>query len=165
MTIKDIILSEVKNETANTKRLLERIQDEHLSWKPHEKSMSLGQLAAHVVELHGWLGLVVGKDKFDFHTDYQRIEVESVDQLNGILDAGLEKNMQILDTQEDVDWSKEWVLAAGDAVISKNSKISAIRYIVQNHLIHHRGQLTVYLRLLNVPVPGLYGPSADDAKA
>jgi|SRR5690554_1476485 len=165
MTIKDIILSEVKNETANTKRLLERIQNEHLSWKPHEKSMSVGQLAAHVVELHGWVAYVLEKDKFDFHTDYQRITVESVDQLNGILDAGLEKNLQVFAAQEDVDWSREWILAAGDTVISKNSKMNAIRYIVQNHLVHHRGQLTVYLRLLNVPVPGLYGPSADDAKA
>lgn len=160
--IKQLLASEIKGETSNTRQVLSRFTDEHLNWRPHEKSMTVGELAAHVVELHGWLAFVVERDAFDFHKDYQRIEVKSMAQLLGLLDEGLERNLALLNGADDVDWMKDWSLKAGDHVISSSAKGKAMRFIVMNHLVHHRGQLSVYLRMLDLPVPGVYGPSADD---
>lgn len=160
--INELLASEIKGETNNTRRMLEGFTDEHLNWRPHEKSMTVSELVAHVVELHGWLAFVVEREAFDFHKDYQRIEVKSMAQLLGLLDEGLERNLAVLNGAENVDWSQEWSLRAGDHVISASAKGKAMRFIVMNHLVHHRGQLSLYLRLLNLPVPGVYGPSADD---
>lgn len=162
MQISGIIQKEIKVETAKTRQILERITDEHLAWKPHEKSMSLKDLAVHVVELHNWMGLALQKDKFDFHTDYTRLETPTAATLIERLDAGLQANLDAVGKLSDADWESQWTLCAGDHIISQSSKISAARFIIQNHLIHHRGQLSVYLRLLNIPVPGIYGPSADE---
>lgn len=162
MSIKKSFLIELERETSNTGRVLDRITDEHLDWRPHEKSMSLGALAAHIVELHNWVSKAIPKDVFDFKTDYQPLKINSIDELKDILIKGLIANKETIEQLPEEDWLKEWVLKAGDWEMARLPKAGAVRYIITNHLIHHRGQLTVYLRLLNIPVPGLYGPSADE---
>lgn len=156
------ILIEVDRETGNTKRLLERLNDEHLSYKPHPKSMSLGELASHIVELHNWVQKALPFDAFDFHTMYQPLKVSTVTDLIGILDDGLEQNKVTIENLSDNDWQQIWTLKAGDYVIASIPKAAAYRYILLNHIVHHRGQLTVYMRMLDIPLPGLYGPSADE---
>ncbi|MDM1296560.1 DinB family protein [Sphingobacterium sp. N143] len=162
MSIKKSYLIELDHETKNTKRILDRIPDEKLDWRPHEKSMSLGELAAHVVELHNWVSKAIPKEVFDFKVDYQPLKVSSVAELKRVLSDGVEANKVAIESLSDEDWFKDWVLKSGDYEISRLPRAGAIRFIINNHIVHHRGQLTVYLRLLDIAVPGLYGPSADE---
>ncbi|WP_312190992.1 DinB family protein [Sphingobacterium sp.] len=162
MSISKSYLIELDHETKNTSRILEQIPDDKLDWRPHSKSMSLGELAAHVVELHNWVSKAIPKDIFDFKVDYQPLKVKSVNELKAILSEGLVANRAAIENLKEEDWFKEWALKAGDFEIARLPRTGAIRFIVNNHIIHHRGQLTVYLRLLDITVPGLYGPSADE---
>lgn len=162
MSIREGFKIEVERETANTKKMIERLSDEHLDFRPHPKSMSVKELANHIVEMHAWLHKAIDKNKFDFQTDYHPNDKETVAEMLAQLDADLEANLVQLDTISDEDWMTEWALTAGEHEIMKMPKIGAMRFIIQNHLIHHRGQLSVYLRLLDIPVPGIYGPSADE---
>ncbi len=164
MSIKQGFLIEMEHETNNTKRLLDRVSDEHLSYKPHEKSMSLGDLLGHIVELHSWVAAGLTKDSFNLMTDYRPFKPTSVAEIKERLEADYQKNVETVNAFDDEEWSKKWKLHVGDHVISEVPKIGAFRFIIHNHLIHHRGQATVYLRLLDIPVPGLYGPSADEHK-
>lgn len=162
MGLKESLLIELKKETKNTQRLLERLPDAHWDYKPHPKSTSLGELASHIVELHNWVADALAKDTFDFKTDYTPPATTTSAELLKALSAGYERNKQSIEASADADWQREWTLKAGDFVIAQMPRAGAIRFIVNSHLIHHRGQLTVYLRLLDIPVPGLYGPSADE---
>lgn len=162
MSIKDGILSEIKHETNNTKKILDRLTNEHWNYKPHEKSMSLGELVSHVVEMHSWIHAALSKDVFDFRKDYQRMKETTIEELKSNLENNLQKNIDFVNEQTDEFWLTNWKLTVGDHVLSDLPKIGAFRYIITNHLIHHRGQLTVYMRMLDIPVPGIYGPSADD---
>lgn len=162
MSISKSYLIELDHETKNTSRILEQIPDDKLDWRPHSKSMSLGELAAHVVELHNWVSKAIPKDIFDFKVDYQPLKVKSVNELKTILSEGLVANRAAIENLKEEDWFKEWALKAGDFEIARLPRTGAIRFIVNNHIVHHRGQLTVYLRLLDITVPGLYGPSADE---
>ncbi len=162
MSISKSYLIELDHETKNTSRILEQIPDDKLDWRPHSKSMSLGELAAHVVELHNWVSKAIPKDIFDFKVDYQPLKVKSVNELKAILSEGLVANRAAIENLKEEDWFKEWALKAGDFEIARLPRTGAIRFIVNNHIVHHRGQLTVYLRLLDITVPGLYGPSADE---
>ena len=156
------LLIEIENETNNTRRLLERIEDKHLSYKPHDKSMSLGALAGHIVELHNWLNVALSMDEFDLAVYYKPLHVESTKELIEILDRGVEANKSFVQSVSDADWQRMWKMTHGSHLIAEVPKIAALRFIIQNHLIHHRGQLTVYMRMLDIPLPGLYGPSADE---
>ncbi len=162
MSIKDGIIAELKHETNNTKRVLNNLSDEHWTWKPHEKSMSLGALATHIVELHSWVTDAAGKDVFNFHIDYKPMPEMTLAAISSLLDSSLQKNIDFVNSKDDEFWLQEWTLKAGDHVISQLPRLGAVRYIITNHLIHHRGQLTVYMRLLDIPLPGIYGPTADD---
>lgn len=162
MSLKQAYLLEIERETANTRRMLAGIKDEHLAYQPHPKSMNLGDLAAHVVELHNWVNLVLSRDKFNFHTDYQRPVYTTAQDIQNSLDEQEKSNIAQIESMSDEDWMSMWSLVAGEHVIASMPKVGAMRYIIQNHLIHHRGQLSVYLRLNDIPVPGIYGPSADE---
>lgn len=162
MSIKEAIIAEIKQETANTRRLLARIEDKHLAYKPHEKSMALGALAAHIVELHNWVTAVMEKDQLDFHTDYVPFKPATAAELLQVLDSKLDANIAAVGALADDQWDAIWSLKAGTQLITAMPRVAVLRYIVQNHLIHHRGQLSVYLRLNDLPVPGIYGPSADE---
>lgn len=162
MSIKKSYLIELEHETKNTSRILEQLSDDILDWRPHVKSMSVGELASHIVELHNWISKAIHKDFFDLNVDYQPLKVSSVEELKEILSEGLVANRASIEGAMGEDWLKEWILKAGDYEIARMPLTGAIRFIINNHIIHHRGQLTVYLRLLDVTVPGLYGPSADE---
>lgn len=163
MALKNSLLVELEKETENTQRVLERLTDEHWNYKPHVKSMSLGELATHIVELHNWVSGALSKAVYDFKVDYKPLKVPGVADLKALLQNGYQTNKTSLEAMTDSDWQSEWTLQAGDQVIAKMPKSAGIRFIINNHLVHHRGQLTVYMRLLNIPVPGLYGPSADES--
>lgn len=165
MSINKGLLLEIERETANTRRILDRLEDQHLNWKPHEKSMSLAELAGHIVELHNWVSKALAIDEFDLAVHYNRFIPLSVAQLKDALDSTYPENVKFITEMSDEEWSKIWTMRYGNHVIASVPKIGAIRFILQNHLIHHRGQITVYLRMLNIPVPGMYGPSADEMKA
>ncbi|HUH25865.1 MAG TPA: DinB family protein [Flavobacterium sp.] len=162
MSIQKALLAELTREKDNTLKILENLRNEDFGWKPHEKSMSLGELANHIVELHNWVSFVLTKDVFDFHIDYKPSNRTAVDQLIEVLVQDFNKNKQLIEAMDESVVFDKWTLQAGNHIIAEMPKTAALRFIVTNHLIHHRGQLTVYMRLLDIPVPGIYGPSADD---
>lgn len=162
MSIKHGILIEIERETENTRRVLANLADKHWDYKPHEKSMTLGQLATHTVELHGWVSSALSKDVFDFHTDYKPVAATNVEELKTVLVENLKKSIDFVNAQSDEFWTSNWKLQAGEHILAELPKIGAFRFILSNHLYHHRGQLTVYMRLLDIPLPGIYGPSADE---
>lgn len=162
MSIQKALLIELEREKDNTLRILNALPNEQFGWKPHEKSMSLGELANHIVELHNWVAFVFNQETFDFKTDYVPSTLATKEELIAVLEQGFETNKKVIDNLDEANYFSTWTLKAGDHVIAALPKAGAIRFIVTNHLVHHRGQLSVYLRLLNVPVPGIYGPSADE---
>lgn len=162
MSIKKALLIELEREKENTKRVISSLPNNQFGYKPHEKSMTLGALVNHIVELHNWVDFVINKDVFDFHIDYKQSTHTTTEELLKVLDEGFEKNKAVIEEMDEQVVFENWSLQAGDHVIASMPKTAALRFIVTNHLIHHRGQLTVYMRLLDIPVPGVYGPSADD---
>ncbi len=162
MSIKKALTIELTREKENTLRMLKAIPNDQFGWKPHEKSMSLGALANHIVELHNWVAFVFTKDVFDFRTDYVPSALATVEELTNLLETGFEESLKEIENFSEESYFSKWTLRAGEHVIAELPRAGAIRFIVTNHLIHHRGQLSVYLRLLNIPVPGIYGPSADE---
>jgi len=162
MSIKKAILIELEREKENTRRIISNLSDDKFGYKPHEKSMTLGELANHIVELHNWVDFVITKDTFDFHVDYKPATSTTVNELLSILEEGFNKNKNIVEAMDENVIFENWTLKAGDHIIAAMPKTAALRFIVTNHLVHHRGQLTVYMRMLDIPVPGVYGPSADD---
>lgn len=162
MALKHSLLIELEQETEKTQRMLASLTDEHWAYKPHPKSATLGELASHIVELHNWVAGALTKDSFDFHMDYTPSTATSIAELKTVLVEGYDDNKRSIEESSEEDWQREWTLKAGETVIAKMPRAGAIRFIINSHLIHHRGQLTVYLRLLDLPVPGLYGPSADE---
>ena len=162
MSIKQALLVELNHEKNNTLKVLNNLVSADFSFKPHEKSMTLGQLTNHIVELHNWVGFALTKNVFDFHTDYKPLTLNTVAELVEVLEKGYLENKALIEGLDESVYFEDWSLQAGEHVIAKMPKAGALRFIINNHLIHHRGQLTVYMRLLDIPVPGVYGPSADD---
>ncbi len=164
MSIKEGFLFELERETNNTRRMLDRLKDEDLTFRPHEKSKSLGELAGHIVELHNWVSLVLTKNDFNFTTDYKPFIPETVAELKESLEQGYKENEETINNFPEEKWFDKWIMRADNYILAEMPKLGTLRFVINNHLIHHRGQLTVYLRLLDIPVPGLYGPSADEQK-
>lgn len=162
MSINTGFAIEVERETANTRRIISKLEDKHLGWRLHEKSMTTSELVGHVVELHNWVNNALVIEDFDLATNYVPFKPTSVQEALDALNQGFDKNIEIINSFSDEEWQKMWKLRFGDYVVSEIPKIGALRHIIYNHLIHHRGQLSVYLRLMDVPVPGIYGPSSDD---
>ena len=162
MAIKDVLLAEYDHEMGTTRRLLERIPDAQLAWKPHEKSMSLGGLATHLANIPNWGGAILGGPSFDLATSPANLTARgSVAEILSAFDEatkGARGKMNV----DDAEYLGQWALKRGDQVMFSMPRSAAFRTFVLNHLIHHRGQLSVYLRLNNVPVPAIYGPSADE---
>lgn len=166
MAIKDAFLQELEQEAAFTRRLLERLPEDKLEWKPAEKSMTLSRLATHLAELPGWAEPVLAHDEFDIQPPgappYQPVEMESVGKILETFDANIEKLRQLLESLSDEDFMRPWTLKMGGADVFTAPKVGVVRSTLFNHAVHHRGQLSVYLRLCDVPVPAVYGPSADE---
>ena len=161
-----LLLAEVDREAASTRRVLERIPDEHFGWKPHEKSMTLGRLATHVAELPLWINRILDTDDFDFGAQpYQPVIADNREGLLSFFEDKLQAGRMALGLATDEQLAQTWVFRRGEYVIGKDVRYQMLRQWMLNHQVHHRGQLTVYLRLLDIPVPGLYGPSADERPA
>jgi uncharacterized damage-inducible protein DinB len=166
MSQKHALIAELQMEAASTRKILERVPTDKNDWKPHEKSMKLGNLANHVAELPGWVAFTMGADGLDVSTmDYKPVISTSTEQLLAKLDENVAKAVGALENASDEDFSKPWTLRNGSHVIFTMPKAAVIRSMAYSHHYHHRGQLSVYLRLMDIPVPGMYGPSYDDMNA
>lgn len=152
---------------AGTRKALERVPDGRFDWKPHEKSMSLGRLARLVASMPAWLVMMVTRDELDFNppggSTPKSPEPRTRAELVAALDHNVAQARRVLTDTTDEHLQTSWKLLAGGHLISEEPRYVAIRHGVFNHLAHHRGQLTVYLRLLDAVVPAIYGPSADEA--
>lgn len=161
--LKDLAFGDVAQELSSTRRILDRLPDEHLSWRPHEKSMTLGALATHVVNLLGWQTMILQQAEFDLAaTPPRREALGSRQELLDEFDTRQREVEELLNTVDEEALGGQWTLRSGDHVIFRRPRAVAMRVFGLSHLIHHRAQLSVYLRLLDLPVPGLYGPSADE---
>ena len=163
MPINETLLTELEHEASSTKKMLERVPAEKFDWKPHEKSFSLGRLAAHVAELHSWVGFTVNHDELDLATmNYKPAEVHTSSDLMKLFEDQLSQAKQDIQNVSDETMMKAWTLRNKDQVYFSMPKIAVLRSMVVKHIVHHRAQLSVYLRLLDIPVPGMYGPTADE---
>jgi uncharacterized damage-inducible protein DinB len=156
-------IGELQLETATTRKCLERIPADKFDYKPHEKSMTMGRLAVHVAEMTGWVIETVNKTELDFATiDYKPFEPQTTDELVGFLDKITADAIEALKNASDEALMENWTLRNGEQVYFTMPRIQVLRGMVFNHIVHHRGQLSVYLRLNDIPVPAMYGPSADE---
>ena len=169
MTIGQSMLGEFEQEMQNTRKVLERLPDDKWNWKPHEKSGTVGWMAGHIATLPGWLTMTLNTEELDYAPvngpAYQPPKIENQKQALANFDKEVGEARAALTKASDQDMMKSWKLLAGGQEIFTMPRIACIRGFVMNHLIHHRAQLTVYYRLLNIAVPGLYGPSADETQA
>lgn len=161
-TIAASLRAELAQESKATRRMLAAIPDDKLDWQPHEKSMPLGRLAGHLVEMAGWAPTLLGEE-LDFAAgDFSPWIPESTAQLLEKLDENVAGFDRDLDGVEDEALFGTWTMRNGEQILVQMPRLAAFRTFVLNHIVHHRAQLGVYLRLLDVPVPSTYGPSADD---
>ncbi|HXE76316.1 MAG TPA: DinB family protein [Candidatus Xenobia bacterium] len=167
MKISDVLLPEFDNEMASTRKVLERVPEGKPDFKPHPKSMPLARLAGHVAELPLWGVTTLTQDSFDFSppdgTQYQPALMTSRAELLAQFDDGVAKTRAALAAASDDAWLRPWSLLSGGKTLFSMPKLAVWRGFVMSHLIHHRAQLGVYLRLNDVPVPSIYGPSADES--
>lgn len=161
--IRQALTKEIQHEGGQTKKMLERIPMDQFTWKPHEKSREIGPLAIHIAQTPAWTSRILAAADFDMLT-FKRVtpEIKSASDLVNISESNIQKAVEDLQKATDDDMMQMWTFKRGDQVIFSLPRAAAIRALAMNHLIHHRGQLSVYLRLLNIPVPGMYGASADE---
>jgi len=165
MTKGEILLPEFDQEMANTRKVLERIPDEQWDWQPHEKSPTLGWLAVHLARLASWVPMTLTQDFFDVAAPgalNQFTDIHSRQSALELFDVNATAARAALAAISDSDIMQPWSLKAGDTVYFTHPRIAVLRFFVLNHLIHHRAQLGMYLRLLDVPLPPIYGPTADE---
>jgi len=163
MPISELLLLEFDEEIKKTRTTLERVPQDKKDFAPHPKSMPLSRLAPHVVELVGFGVTVLTTPELDFaQGSYKPMPFESAAQLVRVLDEGAAKLRTALESTKDEAWTQPWQLSIGGKPIFSGSRFLAYRQMFLNHLVHHRAQLGVYLRLNGKPVPATYGPSADD---
>jgi uncharacterized damage-inducible protein DinB len=164
MALKDALLPEFDHEMGTTRRVLERVPEAEFNWKPHDKSFNLGQLAGHVAHIPHWVDAIVRNTVFDL-ADAEDARPR-VPESNGWLLSQFDKNVSAaragIAGMSDPEFLAPWTFKNNGQVIFTMPRAAALRSFIMNHLIHHRGQLTVYLRLKNVPVPSVYGPTADE---
>jgi uncharacterized damage-inducible protein DinB len=161
-SIKDGLLAEYDHEMASTRRLLERLRDDRLSWKPHDKSMSMGGLGTHLANLPNWGDAIVNLTGLDLATLPPPLtEKTSSAAILAAFDEAVARTRGFMD-KTDAEWMAPWTLARGTHEIFSVPRVTAFRSWVIGHSIHHRGQLSVYLRLNDIPVPPVYGPTADE---
>lgn len=169
MSINQMLLPEFDQEMANTRPCLERVPDDKISWAPHEKSMTLGRLASHIAEIPIWLTQTLATDSLDLNPPggepWQPTNLGSSKEIVDFFDAQVAEARKALEAaSDDAAFHQPWSLLSAGHTYFTMPRIAVIRSMVMNHLVHHRGQLTVYLRLHDVPVPSTYGPSADEGQ-
>ena len=159
-SIGEAFVAELDVEMPVTRRLLERVPSEKGAWKPHEKSFSLGHLAQLVARMPGWLTVTMREPVLDVRTG-PAYTLEKTETLLAEFDRHVKEAREVLAQAKDDDFMVPWSLKAGDRVLFTLPRIAVMRQNV-NHIVHHRGQLSVYLRLVDVPLPSIYGPTADE---
>lgn len=157
------LLREMEQEANTTRKMLSRIPNDKFSWKPHEKSMPISRLSTHIAELPGWVTMALTTDEIDFANpeSYNRLESNSKAQLLPYFEETLADGKTHLENADESTFGEKWILRKGDQILQEYTRDEVIR-MAYNQIVHHRAQLGVYLRLLNVPIPGSYGPSADE---
>ena len=162
MSIIELLLKEMQQEAQTTRKMLSRVPNDKFDWKPHSKSMSIYQLATHLAELPSWVSMTLTTSELDFATaPYVPSPAKSSDDLLELHERSLEDGYSHLSKATEKDLLPDWTLRNGDQIYSVTSKYEVIR-MAFCQIVHHRAQLAVYLRLLNIPIPGSYGPSADE---
>ena len=168
MTIGQTMLGEFDQEMQNTRKVLERCPDEKWNWKPHDKSGTVGWYAGHIATMPGWTAVTLNTEQLDYAPvdgpAYTPPKIENHNQALAEFDKNVAEARAALAGISDAEMVKGWKLLAGGKEIFTMPRVACIRGMVLNHLIHHRAQLTVYFRLIGIPVPGLYGPSADETQ-
>jgi uncharacterized damage-inducible protein DinB len=163
MAIKDALLPEFDHEMQVTRKVLARVPDGKFGWKPHDKSMTLGRLATHLAQIPGWMKETLTQDGIDMGGDFKMEEATTRDQVLAMFDRMVGVARPLLEAATDAQFMAPWTLKHKGQEVSTMPKIAVVRAWVFSHTVHHRGQMTVYLRLNDVPVPSVYGPSADEA--
>lgn len=168
MQIRELFLDELERETAGSRLSLERVPEGKNDWKPHEKSMPLGYLAYLVAAMPSWIAMAINQDELDLYPPgkpkSKPPDWHSRKELLDLLEANVAQAREALKKTTDEHLMTMWKLLVGGRVVSEEPRYVVIRDSVFNHAAHHRGQLTVYLRLCNASVPAIYGPSADEGK-
>ncbi len=164
MPLKDALLPEFDHEMGTTRRLLERVPEADLTWKPHEKSFSLGRLAAHLANIPRWVDAACDNVIFDVLSieDTRTRDPGSAADILEAFDANVRRARAKIADQTDSALLSPWTMTRGGQEVFTTPRTAVLRTFIMNHMIHHRGQLTVYLRLRNVPLPSIYGPTADE---
>ena len=166
MALSQAFLPEFDAEFANTRKTIERVPDDKLAWKPHSKSFSMGELAIHLAEAPAWGTAVLSQDSFDVAPPggaaYERPKLGSRKEILDMFDKNLSQTRAVLAGISDEQFLKPWSLLKGGQTMMTMPRLAVFRSFVMNHNVHHRAQLGVYLRLNDLPVPSIYGPSADE---
>lgn len=162
MRIIDTLLAELEQEAVATRRVLERVPQEHLSWRPHAKSMSLGQLALHVATIPDLVSGLAAVDVLEEPPAFVQPSPATAAELVPLLDASIAKARERLAGFDDAAMTAMWRLKSGGRELMAMPRVAVARMIMLNHWYHHRGQLLVYLRMHDVPLPSVYGPTADE---
>jgi uncharacterized damage-inducible protein DinB len=156
------LLPEFDAEVANTRRMFAAIPDDKLDFRPHEKSWPLLQLAAHVANLPSWITMTLATDELDIAAGFDQPDPKTMADVVAVFDSAVAEGRTALEGATAEAMTAEWTLRSGDEVHFQMPKGTVRRSFVFNHIVHHRAQVSVYLRLLDIPVPGMYGPSADE---
>ena len=164
MTLADALTLVFADEARRTRHVLEVVPKDRFGWRPHEKSMTLGELAGHLAEMPAWVRLYLaeGMDLLDLPEDFEPFVPKSREALLERFDENVAQFQSTLSTMDDEFLEATWTMRSGERVLHRAPRHESLRRILIHHAIHHRGQLTVYLRLLEVPLPATYGPSADN---
>jgi uncharacterized damage-inducible protein DinB len=163
--ISSALIAEMEQEAATTRKCLERVPADKFSWKPHEKSMEFGKLAVHIAEMFSWTPVTLQQPELDFSKfDYKPYEPSTTQDLVDFLDKNVAEAIDVLRNTPDEVFFEDWTMRNGEQIYFTIPKIATMRSFVMNHIVHHRGQLSVYLRLNDIAVPSIYGPSADEGQ-
>jgi uncharacterized damage-inducible protein DinB len=166
MTYNQALIAELQMEAASTRKMLAAVPLENGDYKVHEHSMTIIKLATHVADLPTWISITLNSAELDLATtNFTPSQVHSTEELLALFDKNVAAGIADLEKVTAEDFQTNWTLRRGEHVVFTMPKAAVVRSFAINHMIHHRAQLSVYLRLLNVPVPGMYGPSYDDTQA
>lgn len=165
MSIIQMLLREMDQESQTTRKMLSIIPDDKYDWKPHLKSMTIRQLSTHIAELPTWVSLVLQTNELDFATSpYQPVPINNTAEVLDHFEKSLVEGMEHLGKATEKDLLPTWTLRDGEQILASSTRGESIR-MTFSQIVHHRAQLGVFLRLLDIPIPGSYGPSADEMKA
>ncbi len=163
MAMKDALLPEFDHEMAVTRKVLARVPDDRIGWAPHAKSMTFGRLATHVAEIPGWVKETLTRDGIDMGGDHGSKPLKTQAEILATFDRMVAAARPLIESATDAGLAAPWTLKSGGHEVFTMPKFAVLRSFVLSHAIHHRAQLALYLRLNDIPVPSIYGPSADEA--